>query len=74
MPHVNIKHFPTSLSQEQQAGLVAAVTQAVMAALKCDEGVVSIALEPIDKETWRERVYLPEIIHRKNLLRKAPTY
>jgi phenylpyruvate tautomerase PptA (4-oxalocrotonate tautomerase family) len=74
MPHVNIKHFPVSMSQEQQAELVAAITQAVTRAFKCDEGVISISLEPVEKEVWNERVYIPEIVKRKDLLRKTPNY
>lgn len=74
MPHVNIKYFPVPLSDEQQSELVAAVTRAVMSAFGCDEGVISIALEPIDKEAWNERVYVPEIVNRNELLRKVPNY
>ncbi|OJH34906.1 tautomerase family protein [Cystobacter ferrugineus] len=74
MPHVNIKYFPTPLSEQQQSELVAAVTQAVKSALKCDEGVISIALEPVEKDAWNERVYVPEIVKRKELLRKTPNY
>ncbi len=74
MPHINIKHFPVAMSEAQQAELVAAITQAVKTAFKCDEGVISIALEPVDKEVWNERVYVPEIVNRKSLLRKTPNY
>ncbi|MGH3623157.1 MAG: thioesterase domain-containing protein, partial [Sciscionella sp.] len=74
MPHVNIKHFPASLSEEQQAELVTNVTEAIKNAFGCDEGVVSIALEPVEKESWNERVYVPEIVGRKELLRKTPNY
>ena len=74
MPHVNIKFFPKPLSEQQQSELVAAVTQAVKTAFNCDEGVISIALEPVEKEAWNERVYVPEIVNRKDLLRKTPNY
>jgi len=74
MPHVNIKHFPMSLSDRQQSELVSAVTKAVTEAFGCDEGVVSIALEPIDKESWNEKVYFPEIVDRRDMLGKAPNY
>ncbi|MFD7701410.1 amino acid adenylation domain-containing protein [Streptomyces caelestis] len=74
MPHVNIKHFPTHISDEQQAELVSSVTKAVTDAFGCDEGVVSIAIEPIDKELWNEEVYIPEIVNRKHILSKAPNY
>jgi len=46
VPHINIKHFPVAISEAQQAELVATITQAVNTAFKCDEGVISIALEP----------------------------
>ena len=74
MPHVNIKYFPVSLSEQQQAELVATLTQAVQRAFGCDEGVISIALEPVAKDAWQERVYVPEIVNRKNLLCKRPNY
>lgn len=74
MPHVNIKYFPVSLSEQQQSDLVATLTKAVQRAFGCDEGVISIALEPVAKELWQERVYGPEIVDRKNLLCKMPNY
>ncbi|SER98615.1 MULTISPECIES: tautomerase family protein [Lentzea] len=74
MPHVNIKHFPAPLNEEQASELVAAITGAVTRAFGCDEGVVSIALEPVDPQAWQDQVYAPEIVERKELLRKTPTY
>jgi 4-oxalocrotonate tautomerase len=73
MPHINIKHFP-SLSKEQQAELAKTLTQVITNIIHCDEGAVSIALEPIEKAIWNERVYIPEIINRKELLCKKPSY
>lgn len=74
MPHVNIKHFPLPLSETQQEELLAAITKAVQKAFRCDEGVISIALEPVPKEVWNEQVYIPEVVNGRNLLRKAPNY
>ncbi|GAA2965933.1 amino acid adenylation domain-containing protein [Actinokineospora diospyrosa] len=74
MPHVNIKHFPVSLSAEQQSELVSAVTRAMTNAFGCDDGAVSIAFEPIAKEVWNEQVYLPEIVNRRHTLGKVPNY
>jgi 4-oxalocrotonate tautomerase len=74
MPHVNIKHFPAPLNEEQASELVTAITEAVTRAFGCDEGVVSIALEPVDPQAWQEQVYAPEIVQRKELLHKTPTY
>ncbi len=74
MPHVNIKYFPVSLSEAQQAELVTAITQTIKNAFGCQEEVISIALEPVEKESWNERVYIPEILSRKDLLCKSPSY
>jgi len=74
MPHVNIKHFPTPLTDEQQDRLVTALTAAVQSAFGCEEGVISIALEPVAQEVWHETVYLPEIVDRRQLLHKVPNY
>ncbi|WP_171163613.1 amino acid adenylation domain-containing protein [Streptomyces sp. I05A-00742] len=74
LPHVNIKHFPVALSEERESELVAAVTRAVQSAFGVEEGVVSIALEPVDQDAWNEQVYVPELVGRKELLRKTPNY
>lgn len=74
MPHVNIKHFPAPLNDEQASELVTAITEAVTKAFGCDEGVVSIALEPVEPQAWQDQVYAPEIVERKELLRKTPSY
>ncbi|MDX6741637.1 tautomerase family protein [Actinocorallia sp. A-T 12471] len=74
MPHVTIKHFPASLTDAQEADLVAAVTEAIRAAFGCSAEVVSIATEEIPSEEWHSRVYVPEILRRDHLLRKTPDY
>ncbi|WP_211589362.1 hypothetical protein [Microbispora sp. H11081] len=71
---MNIRHFPRPLTGEQEAALVAAVSAAVRDAFECDEGVVSIALEPVAPEEWDRTVYQPEIVGRRHLLRKTPDY
>ncbi|WP_182909235.1 tautomerase family protein [Microbispora sp. H13382] len=74
MPHVNIKHFPVTMTPEQQTALMTTITQALENALGCEAGAVSIALEPIDPEEWQEKVYGPEIRDRAHLLCKTPDY
>jgi len=74
VPHVNIKHFPAPLNEEQTSELVSAITEAVTRAFGCDEGVVSIAVEPVDPQAWQDQVYAPEILERKEFLRKTPSY
>jgi phenylpyruvate tautomerase PptA (4-oxalocrotonate tautomerase family) len=74
MPHVNIKYFPVPLTGEQESALAAAVSAAVRDALGCDEGFISVALEPVAEDEWNGRVYQPEIVERRHLLRKVPNY
>jgi phenylpyruvate tautomerase PptA (4-oxalocrotonate tautomerase family) len=74
VPHVNIKYFPVEVDGERMATLANDLTSAVVAALGCDAGVVSIALEPVDPREWTERVYDPEIVGRRELLIKVPKY
>ncbi|WP_394613561.1 tautomerase family protein [Lentzea sp. JNUCC 0626] len=74
MPHVNIKHFPAPLNEEQASELVSAITEAVTKAFGCTEDVVSIALEPVERQAWQDQVYAPEIVERKHLLHKTPSY
>jgi phenylpyruvate tautomerase PptA (4-oxalocrotonate tautomerase family) len=74
MPHVNIKHFPSTLQAHQISALVEAITSAVRTAFSVDEGTVSIALEPVAQDAWNERVYIPEIVQGAGNLVKVPTY
>ena len=73
MPHVNIKHFP-SFTDEQHTALAKAITDAISGITGCDEGVISIAVEPVEPEVWNEQVYIPEIVNRKETLIKTPNY
>lgn len=74
MPHVNIKYLPIELDEGRQSALVSEVTEAVKRAFGVDESAVSIALEPVAPEVWNEQVYVPEIVNRRQLLRKVPQY
>ncbi len=74
MPHVNIKFFPVDLSQSAIRKFVESLTELVVATLVCDSSAVSIALEPIEQESWLEKVYKPDIIDRENILCKFPEY
>ncbi|GGV28211.1 hypothetical protein GCM10010277_10210 [Streptomyces longisporoflavus] len=74
VPHVNIKHFPDNLEETRISALVEAITSAVRTAFAVDEGVVSIALEPVAQDVWNERVYIPEIVEDPGHLVKSPDY
>jgi 4-oxalocrotonate tautomerase len=74
MPHVNIKHFPASLTTEQRTELADAVTTAISKAFGCADRMVSIAVEPVAPEDWTDRVYQPEVVDRPDTLIKTPNY
>lgn len=74
MPHVNIKYFPSMLTAEEKSTIAISITKLLASVIHCDEGAVSVALEPIEKQFWDEKVYIPEMINRKNLLIKLPNY
>jgi 4-oxalocrotonate tautomerase len=74
MPHVSIKHFPVSVSEKQKEILVDNINQAIIKALGCDEGVISIALENVQPDDWQQEVYQPEIDTKSHLLIKTPNY
>ncbi len=74
MPHVNIKHFPKVLTNQEKTDLVAAVSSAIKISFGCEENVISIALEPIEEEDWHVKVYETEIKCRADMLCKVPSY
>lgn len=74
MPHVNIKFFPTELSEQDIAKINQTVTELISGCMKVDEKYISIALEPVESEKWDETVVHPEITGKKQLLIKEPDY
>lgn len=74
MPHVNIKHFPVEMTQDQKSALVEAVTAAALAAFRCPEHAISIAVEPVEADAWKDTVYDPEIMGRQEILLRRPGY
>ncbi|CAQ84460.1 MULTISPECIES: tautomerase PptA [Photorhabdus] len=74
MPHISIKHFPVYLSQEDKDTLSLELIKVVKKMFNCKEDVISISLEPIEKDKWNEKVYSPEIKFKKNFLIKSPNY
>ncbi len=72
--HISIKHLPIELDERRQSALVSEVTEAVKSAFGVDESVISIALESVAAEAWHQQVHVPEIVNRRELLRKVPQY
>ncbi len=74
MPHIIVKHFDATLTEQQRQRLSEALTQAATQAFDCSEHAVSVALRPIDPEIWHSSVYAPDIEARADELIKLPNY
>lgn len=73
MPHVVVKIWPGK-TEAQKKDLAEAVTRNVMDILGNSEASVSVAIEEVESDRWRDEVYLPEIAGRADLLYKKPGY
>ena len=73
MPHVIIKLWP-GRTVDQKRALAYKVAAALKDAIQVPEGSISIAIEEVPKSEWKEKVYDPEIMARKDILYKKPDY
>ena len=73
MPHISVKLYP-GRSEQQKAQLAEAIVQDVVDIIQCGEGSISVAIEDIDPQDWKEKVYLPEIVKKSDKLYKKPGY
>jgi 4-oxalocrotonate tautomerase len=73
MPHVIVKLWPGK-SEQQKARLAERITKNVMDVLHYGEESVSVAMEEVKSEDWRERVYEPDIQNKREQLYKKPGY
>ncbi|AMW79614.1 hypothetical protein AMD27_12425 [Acinetobacter sp. TGL-Y2] len=74
MPHINIKYFEQPLTDDQLLKINEGISQVFLSIFECEAGAISIALEPIKATEWNQKVYIPEILNRANLLHKSPNY
>ncbi len=73
MPHVIVKLWPGK-SEEQKQELADRITRDVMDILHYGEESVSVALEEVSAQHWREKVYQPDILEQPERLCKKPGY
>jgi len=73
MPHVVVKMYP-GRTQEQKEKMAERITQALMETIGCEEKAISIAVEEVPPEEWKEKVYQPEIMGKADTLLKNPGY
>ena len=73
MPHVIVKLWPGK-SEEQKAHLAEAITKDVMRILHYGEESVSVAIEEVSAQHWRDKVYKPDIQNKWDTVYKRPGY
>ena len=73
VPHIIVKLYP-GRSEEQKKKLANEIVKDVVEIALCDEKVVSVAFEEIDKNDWPEKVYKPDIMEKKENLYIEPGY
>lgn len=73
MPHVIVKMY-AGKTEEQKQALTAEIQKALMTAIGSTEKSISVAIEDIDPAEWTDKVYLPEIAGKPDLIYKKPGY
>ncbi len=71
--HVSVKLWP-GRSQQTLQRLADAITDDVVNIIGCGESSVSVAIQEVDPEDWKEEVYDPLIQGKKDALFKKPGY
>ena len=73
MPHVTVR-VRTGTLEDKKRQLAEAIVEDVVEIVGCGQESVSVAIEEVDPEEWKEKVYDP-LIHRKmDTLYKKPGY
>ncbi len=73
MPHVIVKLWP-GRSEQQKVRLSEKIVRDVVDTLEIGEESVSVAIEEIKPEDWKEKVYKPDILNHSKNLYKKPGY
>ena len=73
MPHIIVKLWP-GRTIEQKTALCDKITEALKTSIDATDDSISIAIEEIPKEKWKELVYDTEITGKEELLYKKPGY
>lgn len=73
MPHIEIKCYP-GRTDAQKKLLADKIAQDVAEIFKTEEGCVSVAIEDIPEQEWKERVWDRKIVPQQELLYRKPEY
>ncbi|MHC2799804.1 tautomerase family protein [Corynebacterium hesseae] len=74
MPHIEIYHFPNSMSDSDRSALADEVTEVIAAHFPTKPGKVSIRLNSIDERDWEEAVVEKMLIPQRSTLIREPDY
>lgn len=69
MPHVIVKMYP-GRTEDQKIRLAEAITSSVVSIAVCSEDAVSVSIEEIAPEEWREKVHEPFVSRSESTLYK----
>jgi 4-oxalocrotonate tautomerase len=64
----------TGYSEQQKQQLAEQIAQAVTSTLHCGDELVSIALEEVSPDDWKQQVYQTDILNPPGTLYKKPGY
>jgi 4-oxalocrotonate tautomerase len=73
MPHIIVKLWKGK-SESQKKKLADELTKTAMSVIGYGEESFSVAIEDIEPNEWKEKVYQPDIIKQKEKLYKEPGY
>lgn len=73
MPHINIKCYP-GRTEEQKKECAEKIAMAVSEALGCKMSSISVAINDVKQEEWKEKVWDTEIAPDMEKLYKKPGY
>jgi 4-oxalocrotonate tautomerase len=73
MPHVIVKLWP-GRSESQKKQLAEKIVKDVVDIIECGEESVTVAIEEIKTEDWKEKVYKPYILKNIGQLYSKPGY
>ncbi|WP_312140751.1 tautomerase PptA [Atlantibacter hermannii] len=74
MPHVDIKYFPRELTEEQRLAFADDIAKVVIKHLDSKPTSVSVALEEVQPDNWKQQVWDTDIAPHLDTLAKKPGY
>lgn len=74
MPHIELSFFPRELTAEQQQALATDLCDVVKKHFGSSDQALSVALHPVEKESWKSEMYDTRIKPELEQLAKKPGY